>query len=104
VMDQTARDTDEPVPQDRDRCLASADTVPCQGFLSPLLHSVAVSSWSQAAMFAASSAACIHAVLISLYPLGKRRSAAPCLLSRKMFSGRGSLPAPVFDRDRFTQL
>ena len=44
-------------------------------------------SWcSQPAMLAASSAPHIHAVLTCLLPDGRCRSAAPCLLSRKMFS------------------
>ena len=44
-------------------------------------------SWcSQAAIAAAISDAHIHAVLTCSWPEGRWRSAAPCLLSRKMFS------------------
>lgn len=58
---------------------------------------VAVSWCSRPAMVAASSAPHIHAVLTSAYPLGRCRRAAPCLLSRKMFSilfGAGTSTRP----------
>ncbi len=45
-------------------------------------------SWcSQAAIAAAISDACIHAVLACSSPEGRCRSAAPCLLSRKILRG-----------------
>ncbi len=44
-------------------------------------------SWcSQAAILAAMSAPHVQAVLTCLFPEGRCRSAAPCLVSRKMFS------------------
>ena len=83
VADQPAGDGDEPPPQGFDHGFAAADPVTGQDGLPE----VAAVSWcSHAAMFEASSAPHIQAVLTWMYPDGRWRRAAPCLLSRKTFS------------------
>jgi len=65
--------------------IALPPRTPCPARISSPV--VRVVSWcSQAAMVAASSAPHIQARFTRGYPEGRCRRAAPCLLSRKMFS------------------
>ena len=65
--------------------IALPPRTPCPSTSSPP-RMTPVSWWHQAAIAAAISDAHIHAVFTCSWPEGRWRSAAPCLLSRKMFS------------------